>query len=218
MKKNLLLTGDKFNKLTVLELEGSKNGRLYYKVKCDCGNILSISGSHLRRKKATNSCGCIRKNSKFDSIQGKIFGNLTAIERVQQESGVLWKFLCSCGKEKIMQPYSVINGDVVSCGCYNINKSIGSNNKRWVGGIVKTKNGYIKERVAPGKYKFQHRLVMENFLGRKLYTGETVHHINGNKTDNRIENLELWVSNHPRGQRVQDLIEWAELILTRYKK
>lgn len=41
-------------------------------------------------------------------------------------------------------------------------------------------------------------------------------YINGIKTDNRVENLELWSSSHPAGQRVVDLVEWAKSILKQY--
>jgi len=58
---------------------------------------------------------------------------------------------------------------------------------------------------------------MEQALGRKLYRDETVHHRNGVRIDNRIENLELWSKNHPAGQRVVDKIEWAKEILARYE-
>lgn len=53
-------------------------------------------------------------------------------------------------------------------------------------------------------YILEHRLVMEQDLGRALRKGETVHHRDGNKTNNDRTNLELWSSYHPYGQRVSE--------------
>jgi hypothetical protein len=64
---------------------------------------------------------------------------------------------------------------------------------------------------------FEHRAVMENAIGRPLYEDETVHHINGIRLDNRAENLELWSSHHPPGQRITDLLDWAHEIIRRYE-
>jgi hypothetical protein len=86
---------------------------------------------------------------------------------------------------------------------------------------MRHKAGYVMVRIpdhprASGGSVFEHILVAEEVLGRYLVDGQSVHHINGLKDDNRPENLELWTRPQPSGIKVSDAIDWARSIYDRY--
>lgn len=78
------------------------------------------------------------------------------------------------------------------------------------GAIIKHSAGYVQQK-RNGKWVMQHRLVMEDMIGRPLMPGERVHHRNGKRDDNRPENLELWTGvgeskKDPHGVRLVDKV------------
>ena len=88
-----------------------------------------------------------------------------------------------------------------------------------------TSQGYIEikidnrvgKRYSHTNYVAEHRYVMEQYLGRVLWDHENVHHRNGDRADNRIENLELWSTSQPSGQRVVDKLDWARRFIGQYE-
>lgn len=77
------------------------------------------------------------------------------------------------------------------------------------------RQGYVCLRIQ-GKARLEHRVVMERILGRPLLPTEYVHHRNGDRADNKPQNLELWSRAQPSGQRVEDKVQWAQELLSLY--
>ena len=85
-------------------------------------------------------------------------------------------------------------------------------------GYYVDKHGYrILMNGKRGGYKQpEHRAVMEAHIGRPLKPHETVHHKDGDRQNNALENLELWSTRHGKGQRVSDQIEFCIDFLREY--
>jgi hypothetical protein len=103
--------------------------------------------------------------------------------------------------------------DYCSVSCAKKGVACANAGRRLPTGTVRPsgKSGYLIEKHTDGVWYVQHRLVMQRHLGRTLVKTEYVHHKNGDRKDNRLENLELWVTKgrskkDPHGQRLEDVL------------
>lgn len=119
--------GNKYGRLTVIEQDKSRTDRdgAFWICKCDCGNIVSVSGSALR-KGNTQSCGCYNReqsSKKFlIDLTGQKFGKWTVLKRAENNTssnGSKWICQCSCDKHTIKEIDSLVlrRGESLSCGC-----------------------------------------------------------------------------------------------------
>jgi hypothetical protein len=96
-----------------------------------------------------------------------------------------------CGKNFKVYPYRKGKAKYCSVSCGVIVNMTGSLNPMWNGRRNLMKSGYVRVRVN-GKYVYEHRYVMEKKISRKLTKNESVHHINGDRADNKESNLLLF--------------------------
>ena len=142
MAKAIDLTGQRFNRLVVLERDldkKDKSRQAWWKCKCDCGNIISVRGQCLRTGN-TQSCGCygfekrqegILKSEKvkqhcqelaknnIKNLVGQKFGKLTVLELtdIRKNGSPVWICKCDCGNITYVTSNCLTKGDTKSCGC-----------------------------------------------------------------------------------------------------
>lgn len=211
--------------LTVVALGGKNSSRhVMWKCVCECGNVSTHTGNNLNCGH-TKSCGCLRHRSRVVNLTGQKFGRLTVQNMSEVKNGVVyWNCVCECGRFVIVPTGHLKSGHTKSCGCLQSEISRKLALKHIAGKKKVSKNGTLPKRICQlgyvrmhdnehprsdkGGFVFEHIWVYEKFLGRMLVNSENIHHINGNKSDNRIENLELWDTSQPPGQRKGEKAEF----------
>lgn len=187
-------TGQKYNYLTFIkQIDEKKNDHTVWELLCDCGNTTYLVSSVVVSGHTT-SCGC-----RWRISRGAIKQKLCSIVGCKNICSN-YKTICEthATRKKQNRPLDTPIRPCPGTG--------------WIGS-----QGY-KHRQIGGKLKRVHRIVMEEHIGRELLPTENVHHINGDRADNRIENLELWSHWQPPGQRITDKVAWAKELLLLYEE
>jgi DNA-binding CsgD family transcriptional regulator len=169
--------------------------------------------SRLKNRPGNGCRDCFNKSRNQASPRfraGDAIGSYAVIERIREKNSG-WQYLvrdlrCGHVKTVIDKPAQLFQGIRSLCGCPLRTSRDGYSYWYWT--MPDGRPVYVAE----------HRILMEQALGRPLYDDENVHHVNGVRDDNRPENLELWTSSQPSGQRVEDKIAWAASLLARYAR
>lgn len=217
------IKGQQFKTWIVKNFKGVVKTFAQWECECQHCHRTKITTGVQWRAKTVGKCVCqspVRENS-----IGQVFGRLTILEEELKPYGKNGKkdyvclCKCQCGNNEFwVRKRSLTGGTTRSCGCLiHVKRQTDTMTAH------KDSRGYIEiyypshPNAKKNNTIGEHTLVLSNFLGRPLEKGEFVHHKNGVRHDNRIENLELWTKSHPNGQRVVNLIEHAHYILDKYK-
>lgn len=88
---------------------------------CACGNLTTVSSTHLMRPNGTRSCGCLKHqlSPSLIDLTGQTFGRLKVLRRDETAPGsrIKWICQCKCGNTVSVLSSSLRNGKTKSCGC-----------------------------------------------------------------------------------------------------
>jgi hypothetical protein len=177
----------------------------------DCGRRgFSVCGvCSARFKKIANTSGKYCSRSCFSvAAQHRRQRTCPTCKSVFSKQGQTRYCTPECVPRKLPRPPCIRCGTPVKLMKHKYcSQSCSSNGKRAKvpsGSRITGINGYVSIKLGSGRWQLEHRQVMSKVLGRPLQKNETVHHINGQRDDNRPENLELWKKSQPAGIRAKD--------------
>ena len=176
---------------------------------CDnCGEPVSRTKSGLRKHVFCSQQCYLKSPFHADSTR--------AANRARYPGGSVQVTCLQCGTEFTRARSQVNPRTYCSRDCRKAHSLSAAKRQVTSGGYVKVFVGRDYPGASAAGHVFEHRKVMQDHLGRPLWPDENVHHKNGIRSDNRIENLELWTRSQPSGQRVEDKIRWAREFLAFY--
>lgn len=178
--------------------------------------------SQQKSKDNTVTTNCLNCDKEFTHIKSrpKKFCSFDCSNNYNSEQSKVDLICNGCGcafsrRKGLIQDN--LNGVFCSNSCWHSNRPITTKHRRTEEGKLITADGYVKI-CENGKHILEHRSVMQKHLGRDLLKEENVHHLNGQRDDNNLHNLELWSTRQPNGQRVTDKLDWCLDMLETYKE
>ena len=145
---------------------------------------------------------------KLVNLAGQSFGEMKVLAATADKNGrTQWLCLCSCGAMIVRRTSDLLRGRTIC------------RSEAHKGLTYRDGYAFIWKPEHPRSHRGrvrEHIVVIEERLGRYLVKGENVHHKNGIRDDNRPQNLELWTTHQPKGQRPIDMIVHAFETLRRY--
>lgn len=120
------ISGQRFGRLTAIEIHHREPPKTYWLCKCDCGNTKVVEINSLTQGQV-KSCGCLQKeharklaSKNYNDLSGRTFGKLVVIKDSEERTksgNVIWECKCACGNTTKVAGTHLLCGDTISCGC-----------------------------------------------------------------------------------------------------
>ena len=189
-----------------------KNGSRFAKVQCGNCNSISdrvIKGSKNNYKPRSNFCTKCKGKNTVEERKCLVCENIFKPRnyQIKQNQGKFCSQKCSLMNLHSLERSQEWKDNISKSNKGHKNAPSGIKHPFYKGGLIDRNGGYRFVLVKNQEYKAEHRLVMEEFLGRELSSDEIVHHKNHDKKDNRIENLEIMTRSEHMIEHMPEIIE-----------